>query len=380
MDDRYLALLSDPRILRAALDTQPVMRRDAQGRDYWDRQPSYALDELVSMADTLDSENRVTAYLADRAMDAGLVRGTPEYLTALSFTPVLGTPQGVEDLRLMGQDVVDQTRAGNYGTAAAEAALTAAMVVPSLLGLGPAAKAAKGAVTDIANSPSVRRGVMDFLTDDFGGLTVPGRGAVDAPDSSVTAYKLFRTDPRRPGELFPLFVNANDAVPTGEWVDATAGALTTDGKVQSKLGPLAYRPGWHAGEFPIATHIGGKSDNALKAPDYRPANQVWAEIEMPADYDWQRVALEAAQRNKRGEIIPRTAHITDQVPYGGFYRYKTNPNMTGDWLISGGMKVNRVLPDDEVRAINEAAGVADLPRLPGAAPDFSIFDFLTRGR
>lgn len=169
MDDRYLALLSDPRILRAALDTQPVMRRDAQGRDYWDRQPSYALDELVSMADTLDSENRVTAYLADRAMDAGLVRGTPEYLTALSFTPVLGTPQGVEDLRLMGQDVVDQTRAGNYGTAAAEAALTAAMVVPSLLGLGPAAKAAKGAVTDIANSPSVRRGVMDFLTDEFGG-------------------------------------------------------------------------------------------------------------------------------------------------------------------------------------------------------------------
>jgi hypothetical protein len=61
------------------------------------------------------------------------------------------------------------------------------------------------------------------------------------------------------------------------------------------------------------------------------------------------------------------AHITDQVPFGGFYRYKTNPNMTGNWLIGGNMKVNRVLPDEEVKAINDAAGTADLPRLPRGA-------------
>jgi hypothetical protein len=61
------------------------------------------------------------------------------------------------------------------------------------------------------------------------------------------------------------------------------------------------------------------------------------------------------------------AHITDQVPLGGFYRYKTNPNMTGNWLIGGNMKVNRVLPDEEVKAINDAAGTADLPRLPRGA-------------
>jgi len=41
--------------------------------------------------------------------------------------------------------------------------------------------------------------------------------------------------------------------------------------------------------------------------------------------------------------------------------------MTGEWLIGGNMKVNRVLTDDEVRAINEAAGVADLPRREGFA-------------
>jgi hypothetical protein len=36
--------------------------------------------------------------------------------------------------------------------------------------------------------------------------------------------------------------------------------------------------------------------------------------------------------------------------------------MEGNWLIGGGMKVNRVLTDEEVMAINEAAGVTDLPR------------------
>ena len=29
-------------------------------------------------------------------------------------------------------------------------------------------------------------------------------------------------------------------------------------KVKSKLGPLAYRPGWHSGDVPYASHIGVK--------------------------------------------------------------------------------------------------------------------------
>jgi len=36
--------------------------------------------------------------------------------------------------------------------------------------------------------------------------------------------------------------------------------------------------------------------------------------------------------------------------------------VVGNWLIGGNMKVNRVLTDEEVQAINEAAGAADLPR------------------
>lgn len=182
------------------------------------------------------------------------------------------------------------------------------------------------------------------------------------PQQTVKAYKLFRTDPKTPESLYPLFVNANKPVPIGQWLPAEAGELTQAGKVKSKIGDLAYRPGWHAGDMPIATHIGGKSSPELTAPDFRPSNQVWAEVEMPADVDWQKVALERAQRNKAGDIIPRTAHITDTIPEGGHYRYKTNPNMTGDWLIGGSMKVNRVLTPEEVMAINEAKGVADLPR------------------
>ena len=100
---------------------------------------------------------------------------------------------------------------------------------------------------------------------------------------------------------------------------------------------------------------------SLKAPDLRAPNQVWAEVEMPDDVDWQ---TEANKRgvNKRGKMIAREAHITDQIPEDGFYRYKTNSNMTGNWLIGGSMKVTRILSDAEVKAINDAAGAADLPR------------------
>jgi len=174
------------------------------------------------------------------------------------------------------------------------------------------------------------------------------------PQQTVKAYKLFRT--KGDGKLYPLFVNAEKPVPMGQWLEAEEGPQgKAQGKVKSKLGDLAYRPGWHAGDLPIATHIGGKSDPSLKKPDYRPDNHVWAEVEMAADKDWQSVA------NTRGKGAK--AHIADQVPMGGFYRYKTNPNMTGSWLIGGNMKVNRVMSDDEVKAVNDAAGTADLPRL-----------------
>jgi hypothetical protein len=184
-----------------------------------------------------------------------------------------------------------------------------------------------------------------------------------APQKTVKAYKLFRVDPRQPGKLFPLFVDANTPVEMGQWLDAEVGEMAKDGKkVKSKIGPLAFRPGWHAGDLPIATHIGLKANPNDKAPSFRNPDHVWAEIEMAADVDWQEEANRRARVTKAGTIDAKTAHITDQLPEDGFYRYKTNSNMTGSWLIGGSMKVNRILTDDEVRQINEAAGTSDLPR------------------
>lgn len=194
------------------------------------------------------------------------------------------------------------------------------------------------------------------------------------PQKTVKAYKLFKQEG---GKLYPLFVGANEEVPMNQWVKATAGPQAASGKVKSKIGELTYRPGWHAGDLPIATHIGAKShgDPSLP-PDTRPSNQVWGEVEMASDVDWQKVANERARMTKKGTPDPKTAHITDQVPYGGYYRYKTNPNMTGEWMIGGDMRVNRVLTDDEVKAINEAAGVADLPRREGYGPGGVIDDIV----
>jgi hypothetical protein len=120
------------------------------------------------------------------------------------------------------------------------------------------------------------------------------------PRKTVTAYKLFRVDPRQPGKLFPLFVNANESADVGVWYDADVGPLTDQGKVRSKLGPLAYRPGWHAGDAPMATHIG----EGGQPPTHRPANQVWAEVEMPADVDWQARANESAAPMRRESWFP----------------------------------------------------------------------------
>lgn len=178
------------------------------------------------------------------------------------------------------------------------------------------------------------------------------------PKKTVKAYKLFRLDLKRPGEIFPLFVKMgeNAGVPTGTWQDAEEGApAAKTGKVASSIGPLAYRPGWHAGDLPIATHIGGERDPGTGKPTVRPDNQVWAEVELGADVDWQ------AEANSRGKTA-RDKAITDQIPVDGFYRYKTNANMTGNWLIGGTMRVNRLLSDAEVQQVNDAAGVTDLPR------------------
>jgi len=167
----------------------------------------------------------------------------------------------------------------------------------------------------------------------------------------MKAYKLFRI---KNGVLFPLYVNASTPTPLGEWLPATSGEMTNDGKVKSKLGKLAYRPGWHCSLYPIATHIGAKANPKDSKPSFRPNDQVWAEVEIEDSIDYQPIADQQGKhaRDKQLKYIPRH----------GYYSYKTNPNMYGTWLIAGDIKVNKILSDAEVMKINSEIGVMDLPR------------------
>ena len=205
--------------------------------------------------------------------------------------------------------------------------------------------------------------VVSKQADEVGESLQKVYGNIKPPTKTVKAYKLFKADKK--GNLYPLFVKmqGNKPLELNKWTKAEAGEINPKtGKVKSSLGDLAYRPGFHGGDLPIATHIGGKKGKVTK-PNYRKDNQVWAEVEFGDDVDWQSVADSRALKNKDGSTQVKTAHITDQVPEGGVYRYKTNPNMTGNWLIGGELKINRILPDKEVKKINDKAGVADLPRL-----------------
>ena len=240
-------------------------------------------------------------------------------------------------------------------------------LLPSITGVGAGAKVAKKTVKENLKKNLVKKFGDDGaskVVDTVGEASQPIKiTGVKPPKKTVKAYKLFKKD--KNGNLYPLFVKmqGNKPLKLNTWTKAEAGEVNTKtGKVKSSLGDLAYRPGFHGGDLPIATHIGGKKGKVSK-PNYRKDNQVWAEVEFGDDTDWQSIANSRALVNKDGTTRVSTAHITDQIPEGGFYRYKTNPNMTGNWLIGGELKINRILDNDEVKSINDAAGVADLPRL-----------------
>lgn len=170
-----------------------------------------------------------------------------------------------------------------------------------------------------------------------------------------TAYKLFRT---KNGKLYPLYVLSNKETLMGEWLPAENGVIANDGKhVKSKLGELAYRPGWHLADIPYASHIG------KKGPDgnlYQALDTVWCECEYSADIDYQPEANERGLNPKTRKINAKLAQL-NHIPENGFYRYKTNPNMTGNWIIAGAVKVNRVISNDEVAEICREHGVAPQP-------------------
>lgn len=83
----------------------------------------------------------------------------------------------------------------------------------------------------------------------------------------MKTYKLFNL---KNGKLYPLYVNTTKPFEIGKWLAAEEGEKTPNGKVKSKLGELAFRPGFHSGNVPVALHIGKKANPKDVKPSYRP--------------------------------------------------------------------------------------------------------------
>lgn len=181
-------------------------------------------------------------------------------------------------------------------------------------------------------------------------------------------YKLFNKD--KEGHLHPLYVNSNQIIPVNQWLAAECGEMTPDGKVKSKLGKLAYRGGWHLNEeAPYVTHIYGKKyhengaeiepNTGRKFDRIQKPNTVWCLVEYETTVDCQPEA-EKNGYNKNGKFIPKNAQL-EMVDLHGYYRYKTNPNMFGTWIIAGNMRIIRELSYSEVVEKCAEYGLQPLP-------------------
>lgn len=200
------------------------------------------------------------------------------------------------------------------------------------------------------------------------------------PKKTGKAYKVFRV---KNGKLYPPMVanKDNKDTPIGVWLDAEEGefaGLSKTGRPQVKStgsGNLAYRPGWHLGDVPRAKQF----DRLNKETgEYEfPKDFVWAECDYAMDVDYQKDAdargYERTKIDDEGNVVTyksdKYQHSLaglNRLPSKGYYRYRTNPNPdTVPWVITGQMKVNRLLSDAEVNDILKSKGIALIHRQGG---------------
>ena len=244
------------------------------------------------------------------------------------------------------------------------------------------------------------------------------------PEKTRTAYKLFvKGDDEK---LYPLFVNATKEVPKDKWIEAdfpsaafeakngkmyvpskggkrskgektkgtgvainipdeatrkklidegyiTEKARKTKEAPHGKVTAVAARPGWHASQMPVATHIGpqdikinieerlkllkaGITPEAIKrrGKQYyvkrRAEDHVYAEVQMADDVNYQTALLNSNKTD-----------INNFVPRGGSYKYVDGQADSDKWVVGGDIKVTKVLSREESRALQKKLGVKDLP-------------------
>lgn len=231
------------------------------------------------------------------------------------------------------------------------------------------------------------------------------------PKKKGIGYKVFVL---KDGKLYPPMVANPDgaATPVGVWLDADAAPIAGESKTgrpqvkqggkgtQGGSGKLAYRPGWHLGVVPYAIQFNRKDAEGNKT--LFPKNFVFTEVEYAGDVDYQEEARQEGI-NPSGKYQHSLAGLK-HLPTDGYYMYRTNPNPETDpWVITGAMKVNRILTraeqaelvknagrepqqiqegdivtDDVVNSINQE--IADAPKFSlkvyhGSGADFTEFDF-----
>lgn len=209
----------------------------------------------------------------------------------------------------------------------------------------------------------------------------------DAPPAKTgVGYKVFVL---KNGKLYPPMVAnpGGEATPVGVWLDADAApvaGMTKTGRQQVKAGgkgtqggsgKLAYRPGWHLGEIPYAQQF-NRLNPETGQRELFPADFVWAEVEYADDVNYQDEAMSYGM-NANGKFQHSLAGLP-RLPKNGSYKYRTNPDPNTDaWVITGAMKVNRILKPSEVDAMVEAAGREPQRRQNDAVTDEQI-DVLNR--
>ncbi len=184
------------------------------------------------------------------------------------------------------------------------------------------------------------------------------------PKKKGIGYKVFVL---KDGKLYPPMVANPDgaATPVGVWLDADAAPIAGESKTgrpqvkqggkgtQGGSGKLAYRPGWHLGVVPYAIQFNRKDAEGNKT--LFPKNFVFAEVEYAADVDYQEEARQEGI-NPSGKYQHSLAGLK-HLPTDGYYMYRTNPNPDTDpWVITGAMKVNRILTRAEQAELVKNAG------------------------
>ena len=138
-----------------------------------------------------------------------------------------------------------------------------------------------------------------------------------------------------------MYVEDKREIEPGKWLVAHCGPLYDENHVKcSKFGKLSLRPGFHSTTIPWTNWIGTKMPDGSFA---RRTDNVWCECEVDGQ-----------------ELIVTQKNGLRTVP-NGYYYFKTNSKQTDPWIISGRIKVNRILTNTEVAEICRFHGVQPQP-------------------